>query len=241
MRLRAAFGIGIADQAQHVGDVRAVGQPQRFILHAEGEVVAAMRHAEAGLRDPDGVGVWIGGAGGDADADGRVVADDAHETDEFLVRLHGPDAGEVGLQRVDPARLDRRLVHSGGVEISDLPFERAGGGLRRDDGPRSSRGHRRRTSRIRSSATPTDTLSGGSLVGREPFAVDVAVEVLARARLSPSEGSLERSFWPAGGSGPLLALVLQQLVEDGGWRALLAAQRLGQAQAMYRRRRSAEI
>ena len=115
------------DEVQDRRDILAIAFLQSH--HAVGvvEIIAAMGHAEASLRDPYSVAVGICRAWRDSGADGRVVADHAHQPHQVVDRLNRAYAGKERLQRFDPARLDACLVHGGGVKVCDLLLDRAGG------------------------------------------------------------------------------------------------------------------
>ena len=163
----------------------AIGDLQRGRLQAAVEIIAAMGHAEAGLRNPHGVGVRIGGRGRDARAERRVVADTAHQARDVIQRRCRVDTREMRPDGIQPARFDRLLVEGSGIEISDLLFGRALGGASGDD----LLDHRADLAlgvvgQFLGGAE--GRLVGRQLVGREPLVVNIAVEVVAKTRARQS-------------------------------------------------------
>ena len=138
-RLRLLLRIRVAGELEDVGDVGLVGRAIRRHVLVAGEVVLAVRHAQAALhqvadvlrrilqalRDEQAeqvLGVEVGGvervgvcthAGAEVAGQAGAVADRVHRV-------------QLRLQRGDAARLDAVLVHVGCVEVGDLAFVRAG-------------------------------------------------------------------------------------------------------------------
>ena len=129
----AVFGVWIAEQIEDGGDVAAVGSLQGEGFDAAIDVIAVIWHAKASLRDPDGVAVRIIRRGVDADAEGRIVADDAHQPDDILIALRGAHAFEMREQRFDAACFDGGLIHGGKIDVGDLLLDGSACGFRRHD------------------------------------------------------------------------------------------------------------
>ncbi len=122
--------LGIADpgEALDLDNVIAIGLAVGVVLGALQQVIVAVGHAEAVLRRVSGVARRVLEIGEDLNSDGRVEARLGEQFDQVAAGFHGRDPLKVGLERLRPQRLDRRLVHPACVGIADLLAEAAVGG-----------------------------------------------------------------------------------------------------------------
>ena len=127
-------GVGDAGEFQHRGDVLLVCRSDARHALRRVEVVLAVGHAEAALQQERRIAARVVQVLGHPEAEqvvrveiGRVqhvhvcaqrAADQARETRRVGDRR---DAVERGLERLEPLRLDSRLVHEARVVVADLP------------------------------------------------------------------------------------------------------------------------
>ncbi len=171
-------GARVADELEDLRDVGFVGGAIGVERGAFVQVIVAHGHAEAGLRDVDDVAGGVGRIGRDVHADRTRVVDVAHEPNDVGLRSRGGDRFEIGFERLDAARFDRRFVHPRRVKVGNLLPHGAGGGRRRGELV-EQRAHVDLGLVAQRVEDAVARLVGRHRKRRYPLAVDVAVEVVA--------------------------------------------------------------
>ncbi len=123
---------GVAGQLEHLRDVRDVLCAELLRLLIVGEVVLAFRQAEAALAELRNLEVAVlrVGTGPEAEARGHALDPQmGHDAEHVGAGLDRGDEVEVRLQRLDPHRVDRILIHAAVVIIPHHLLERGGAGL----------------------------------------------------------------------------------------------------------------
>jgi hypothetical protein len=123
-----------AAERQHLPDVGDVAAAQLLELRVILQVVIAVGQPERGFADEDAVAIGISEIRRQLHIEQRCETRLAEQPRHCLGRLGRRDALQIRLRRREPALLDRRLVHVGGVVIADLLLGSArrrvrGGGL----------------------------------------------------------------------------------------------------------------
>ena len=122
-RLLLRFGGRQPREHQHLGDVLHVGGAQGLLVGGGREIVVALRQAEAALGEVRHDGIRVLQVGEDLGVEerrGLQALDLAREHEQVVAVAGGVDLRQPGLDGSEPGALDRRLVHAGAVEVTDL-------------------------------------------------------------------------------------------------------------------------
>ena len=190
LRRQSGALLRVSEQLEHPHQVVAIAIARLARLGVVLEVVVAVRQTEPALVD-DGddrggvLRVLLGaeteqqtGPGvlpsqPQVDALGMQAGD---LRDQGLLRLDGGDPLQLGLQRVETPRLDSRLVHAGGVKVTDHPLHPATPGVRRrrflENLPQD-----REVALLQLAAAPPGPPVGRDRVALHPRAAGVLVEI----------------------------------------------------------------